>query len=226
MTMLLFAPAFSLNSVSKSVYADTKGVSENDVSDEETSEFWFDPQNVEDNLDDIYNSTPTNIYILEDPKKAVINVDGDDINGIVKRAGDIITYNIIYKNPAEDERVATVTDVIPEDVEFIEAVHQGSYNVDTGKFEETADKNFPASYDAATHTVTWTIPTAAKCQEMASVSVRILDSARNKVLKNTAEVYIPDEKKDERRTYAVIYPCSFSCPVCSAQCGGCRDRRD
>lgn len=147
--------------------------------------------------------TPTNIYILEDPKKAVINVDGDDINGIVKRAGDIITYNIIYKNPAEDERVATVTDVLPEDVEFIEAVHQGSYNVDTGKFEETTDKNFPASYDAATHTVTWTIPTAAKCQEMASVSVRILDSARNKVLKNTAEVYIPDAKK---KTNEVVTP--------------------
>lgn len=146
---------------------------------------------------------PTNIYILEDPKKAVINVDGDDINGIVKRAGDIITYNIIYKNPAEDERVATVTDVLPEDVEFIEAVHQGSYNVDTGKFEETTDKNFPASYDAATHTVTWTIPTAAKCQEMASVSVRILDSARNKVLKNTAEVYIPDAKK---KTNEVVTP--------------------
>ena len=147
--------------------------------------------------------TPTNIYILEDPKKAVINVDGDDINGIVKRAGDIITYNIIYKNPAEDERVATVTDVLPEDVEFIEAVHQGSYNVDTGKFEETTDKNFPASYDAATRTVTWTIPTAAKCQEMASVSVRILDSARNKVLKNTAEVYIPDAKK---KTNEVVTP--------------------
>lgn len=147
--------------------------------------------------------TPTNIYILEDPKKAVINVDGDDINGIVKRAGDIITYNIIYKNPADDERVATVTDVLPEDVEFIEAVHQGSYNVDTGKFEETTDKNFPASYDAATRTVTWTIPTAAKCQEMASVSVRILDSARNKVLKNTAEVYIPDAKK---KTNEVVTP--------------------
>jgi len=147
--------------------------------------------------------TPTNIYILEDPKKAVINVDGDDINGIVKRAGDIITYNIVYKNPAEDERVATVTDVLPEDVEFIEAVHQGSYNVDTGKFEETTDKNFPASYDAATRTVTWTIPTAAKCQEMASVSVRILDSARNKVLKNTAEVYIPDAKK---KTNEVVTP--------------------
>ena len=142
--------------------------------------------------------TPTNIYILEDPKKAVINVDGDDINGIVKRAGDIITYNIIYKNPAEDERVATVTDVLPEDVEFIEAVHRGSYNVDTGKFEETTDKNFPASYDAATRTVTWTIPTAAKCQEMASVSVRILDSARNKVLKKYGRGLYPGCQKRKR----------------------------
>ena len=78
MTMLLFAPAFSLNSVSKNVYADTKGVSENDVSDEETSEFWFDPQNVEDNLDDIYNS-------ISDVTDGHLNLTKDNFRMILEK---------------------------------------------------------------------------------------------------------------------------------------------
>lgn len=146
---------------------------------------------------------PTKIFILEDPTKAVLNLDGEDINGIVKRAGDIVTYNIIYKNPADTERIATVTDMLPKGVEFISAAHQGSYDVETGTFVKTTNNNFKATYDTTTHTVVWSVPTAAKCQEMVSVDVRILDEARDTILRNTASVYIPDATK---QTNEVITP--------------------
>ena len=145
---------------------------------------------------------PTKIYILEDPKKAVLNIEGEDINGVVKRAGDIITYNIIYKNPADDERVATITDVLPDGLEFVSATNQGSYDVENEQFVETSG-SCTYNYDPETNTVVWTAPTAGKCQEMMSVDVRILPSARGKILRNTASVYIPDATK---QTNEVITP--------------------
>lgn len=157
---------------------------------------------VDDAKKDTNNSTSTDIFILEDPKKAVMNMDGEDINGIVKRVGDIITYNIVYKNPASMEKTATVTDKLPEGVEFIEATHQGSYDVENAQFMD-AGSGYGVTYDAETHTVVWTIPTAANCQEMASVLVRIKEGAENTILKNTATVYIPDASKN---TNEVVTP--------------------
>lgn len=138
--------------------------------------------------------TPTKIYILEDPKKAVMNIDGEDISGIVKRANDIITYHIIYKNPAEDEKVATITDKLPDGVAFVSATNQGSYDVKTGSFVQTQEA-CSYNYDPQTNTITWTTPTAGGCQENVSVDVRILDSAKDTILKNTATVHIPDATK-------------------------------
>lgn len=148
------------------------------------------------------DDVPTKIYILEDPKKAVMNVDGEDINGIVKRSGDIITYQIVYKNPADDERVATITDKLPDGVMFVAAANQGSYDVENAQFVDTEGK-CTYKYDADTNTIVWTTPTAAKCQEMVSVDVRILDSAKGTILRNTASVYIPDATK---QTNEVVNP--------------------
>lgn len=113
MTMLLFAPAFSLNSVSKSVYADTKGVSENDVSDEETSEFWFDPQNVEDNLDDIYNS-------ISDVTDGHLNLTKDNFRMILEK---IKQYNSSVRTVDNAFRYyqhvykISIAQVVPKDTE-------------------------------------------------------------------------------------------------------------
>ncbi len=141
------------------------------------------------------NVPPTKIFILPDPTKAVLNIDGEDINGVVKRHGDILTYEIVYKNPADTERMATVTDPLPANTEFIDATHQGSYDVDAGQFVTDIEGVYAVNYDAASHTVIWNVPTAAKCQEMVSVRVRILPEARNTILRNKASVYIPDATK-------------------------------
>lgn len=148
------------------------------------------------------DNTPTKIYILEDPKKAVLNLDGEDINGITKRVGDIITYNIIYKNPADSERIATVTDELPDGVEFVSAGHQGSYDVETGEFVDVSGA-YSYDYNKETNTIVWTVPTAAHCQEMVSVDVRIKEGTENTILHNTASVYIPDATK---KTNEVVTP--------------------
>lgn len=152
---------------------------------------------------DTKDSISTDIFILEDPTKAVLNLDGEDINGVVKRVGDIVTYDIVYKNPANTERVATITDKLPAGVEFVTARTQGSYNVETSEFVETSTKA-SYEYDPATHTVVWTVPTAAGCQEMVSVDVRIKEGAENTILRNTASVYIPDTVKNTNEVYTPV----------------------
>ncbi len=144
---------------------------------------------------DTKDNVPTKIFILEDPTKAVLNIDGEDINGVVKRHGDILTYNIVYKNPADSERIATITDPLPANTQFIDATHQGSYDVGNAQFVTDIEGEYAVNYDAATHTVVWNVPTAAKCQEMVTVRVRILPEARDTILRNSASVYIPDATK-------------------------------
>lgn len=148
---------------------------------------------------------PTPVYVLEDPKKAVLNIDGEDIDGVVKREGDIISYHIVYKNPANNERTATITDKLPANTQFITAGNQGSYNVETGEFVKTTG-NVTYSYDEATHTITWTAPTAGKCQECMVVDVRIMPEAKDTILKNQASVYIPNATKNTNIVRTPVAP--------------------
>lgn len=151
---------------------------------------------------------PAPIYVLEDPKKAVLNTNDsieaskdtedekseDEIDGVVKQAGDELVYYITFKNPAKKELIATVTDKLPADVEFLEADHEGSYNPETEEILETTGQ-FAYDYNETTHTITWYVPTAAKCQETVMVRVKILDSAKGKTLENFASIHFDNTTK-------------------------------
>lgn len=166
---------------------------------------YVDKAEIETKADD--DTDDTDIFVLEDPKKVVLNTkesieasttenekSSDEIDGIVKQAGDELVYYITFKNPAPKEMLAIVTDELPKDTEFIEADHSGSYNAATDEYINT-NNAFSYDYNETTHTLKWNIPVAAKCQETAIVRVKIKDSAKGKTLINEASVWFDNTTK-------------------------------
>ena len=137
----------------------------------------------------------TPVYVLDKPFKAVLCVDGHDIgadgegNSIqtVKQAGDILEYRITFQNPADDGREFTVTDALPENVEFVSADHEGSY-------------------ETGTHTVTWKVDVKENTQETVSVKVKILKEAEDTILKNRAVVSVDFARKETNEVETPVIP--------------------
>lgn len=137
----------------------------------------------------------TPVYVLDDPSKEVFCADGHNIgvdgdgNPIqtVKQAGDILEYRVTFRNPADDGRMFTITDRLPEHVEFVSADHEGSY-------------------ETGTHTVTWKVEVAENTQETVSVRVRIRKEAKDTVLKNGATVSVDAGKKDTNEVETPVIP--------------------
>lgn len=137
----------------------------------------------------------TPVYVLDKPFKAVLCVDGHDIgadgegNSIqtVKQAGDILEYRITFQNPADDGREFTVTDALPENVEFVSADHEGSY-------------------ETGTHAVTWKVPVKENTQETVSVKVKILKEAEDTILKNRAVVSVDFARKETNEVETPVIP--------------------
>ena len=137
----------------------------------------------------------TPVYVLDDPSKAVFCGDGHDIGAdgegnpiqTVKQAGDILEYRVTFQNPADDGRMFTITDALPEHVEFVSADHEGSY-------------------ETGTHTVTWKVEVAENTQETVSVKVRILKEAEDTILRNTATVSADFGKKDTNEVETPVIP--------------------
>ena len=137
----------------------------------------------------------TPVYVLDDPVKAVLNVDGKNIgtdgNGnmiqTVKQAGDTLFYTVSFGNPADDERTFTITDTLPDGVKFISAT-DGS------------------SYDEANRTVTWTVNVPATTQASVAVRVEILKEAEDTILKNHATVSVDEAQKDTNEVQTPVIP--------------------
>ena len=137
----------------------------------------------------------TPVYVLDDPVKAVLNVDGKNIgtdsNGnmiqTVKQAGDTLFYTVSFGNPADDEREFTITDTLPEGVKFVSATDE-------------------SSYDESTHTVTWKMTVPATTQASAAVRVEILKEAEDTILKKHATVSVDFAEKDTNEVQTPVIP--------------------
>ena len=151
-------------------------------------------QKVSISSDSVLDGT-TPVYVLDKPFKAVLCVDGHDIGAdseggsiqTVKQAGDILEYRITFQNPADDGREFTVTDALPENVEFVSADHEGSY-------------------ETGTHTVTWKVAVKENTQETVSVKVKILKEAEDTILKNRAAVSVDFARKETNEVETPVIP--------------------
>ena len=128
--------------------------------------------------------TVTN-YVMVDPVKKVLSKEKEDVHGFLRKAGDILTYVIVVKNPADTEQEVTVTDPLPRGTDFISADHDG-----TGK------KN----------TVTWNLVLSSEETVELTATVRIKEGTEGEILKNKAQVRFRSTGKDTNEVENPVMP--------------------
>lgn len=99
------------------------------------------------------------------PVKKVIDKNGEYINGKYVSSGDIVTYEISYKNPLTRKADIMITDKIPSFTEFCEASNGGTF---------------------ADGKVTWKIPAEPLAEGSVKMSVRIQNQAKGNLISNYA----------------------------------------
>lgn len=113
---------------------------------------------------------------MGEPKKAVFDSDGRDVDGAVVYAGEILTYTVTYVNDSDESRQYIVTDMLPELVEIVEVLDGGALREDG-------------------RTVIWTVDVAPKARMSVSVRVKARGTAKGEILRNKATVRT--EKPDD-----------------------------
>lgn len=109
----------------------------------------------------------------ENPKKKVSDNSEAGVGGDAVKMGDKITYDITYVNYEETAITVIITDILPTGVDFLSATDGGIYN-------------------AATHTVTWTLANVAS-GDGGTVSMVVAVNERAMVkIKNYATVQVGD----------------------------------
>ncbi len=133
----------------------------------------------------IYNEEAVDTNTVEnpisEPKDPVKSVDVGD--GTTVYVGDELVYTVTYYNHYGEPANVTITDVLDEGIDFVEATDGGVY-------------------DDATRTVTWILEDAAALAEgSVSFTVIVNDSALQEgIIPNTADVQIRDNAAIETNT--------------------------
>lgn len=109
--------------------------------------------------------------ILPQPKKDVLDSEGNSIDGNKVTAGQVLTYSVTYTNTTNTARDVTVTDVIPEHTTYV---------------DNSADNG--GVYDKATRTVTWTKNVAPGETLTVTFQVKVNKGAKDITVVNTAHV--------------------------------------
>ena len=109
--------------------------------------------------------------ILPQPKKDVLDSEGNSIDGNKVTAGQVLTYSVTYTNTTNTARDVTVTDVIPEHTTYV---------------DNSADNG--GVYDKATRTVTWTKNVAPGETFTVTFQVKVNKGAKDITVVNTAHV--------------------------------------
>lgn len=109
--------------------------------------------------------------ILPQPKKDVLDSEGNSIDGNKVTAGQVLTYSVTYTNTTNTARDVTVTDVIPEHTTYV---------------DNSADNG--GVYDKTTRTVTWTKNVAPGETLMVTFQVKVNKGSKDITVVNTAHV--------------------------------------
>lgn len=126
----------------------------------------------------------------EDPEKRVSEMSEAGKDGSTVKAGDEITYDIIYRNYSETTATIVITDRLPAGVDFVSASNDGTHN----------DK---------THTVTWIIQNVPSGDTgIVSVLVRVNKKA---VVRIGNYAIVKVGANDPRFTNLVVNPIAGYC---------------
>lgn len=109
--------------------------------------------------------------ILPQPKKDVLDSEGNSIDGNKVTAGQVLTYSVTYTNTTNTARDVTITDVIPEHTTYV---------------DNSADNG--GVYDKTTRTVTWTKNVAPGETLTVTFQVKVNKGVKDITVVNTAHV--------------------------------------
>lgn len=109
--------------------------------------------------------------ILPQPKKDVLDSEGNSIDGNKVTAGQVLTYSVTYTNTTNTARDVTITDVIPEHTTYV---------------DNSADNG--GVYDKATRTATWTKNVAPGETLTVTFQVKVNKGVKDITVVNTAHV--------------------------------------
>lgn len=109
--------------------------------------------------------------ILPQPKKDVLDSEGNSIDGNKVTAGQVLTYFVTYTNTTNTARDVTITDVIPEHTTYV---------------DNSADNG--GVYDKTTRTVTWTKNVAPGETLTVTFQVKVNKGVKDITVVNTAHV--------------------------------------
>ena len=109
--------------------------------------------------------------ILPQPKKDVLDSEGNSIDGNKVTEGQVLTYSVTYTNTTNTARDVTITDVIPEHTTYV---------------DNSADNG--GVYDKATRTATWTKNVAPGETLTVTFQVKVNKGAKDITVVNTAHV--------------------------------------
>ena len=113
--------------------------------------------------------------------------------GAKVKVGDEVTYTIGYANDTDDTATVTLADTLPTGVGFVEASNGGTYNDGT---------------------VTWTLGNVASgATGTVTVKVRVLASAVDKTISNSATMRIGEDEREVQTAKATNYVKSGSLKV-------------
>lgn len=126
----------------------------------------------------------------EAPVKKVSDKNGEYINGKYVSAGDILTYDIAYKNPLTREALITITDSIPSGTEFVSATEGGKLSDGKAVWKITAE---PASSGSVKMNVR--VLNTAKGKAISNYALMLLDDVN--MMSNTVDNYVPADPVKE-----------------------------
>ena len=109
--------------------------------------------------------------ILPQPKKDVLDSEGNSIDGNKVTAGQVLTYSVTYTNTTNTARDVTITDVIPEHTTYV---------------DNSADNG--GVYDKATRTATWKKNVAPGETLTVTFQVKVNKGSKDITVVNTAHV--------------------------------------
>ncbi|MBO5998818.1 MAG: DUF11 domain-containing protein [Lachnospiraceae bacterium] len=116
-------------------------------------------------FDETVSSNTVMNPVQAEPRKEVLDEDGTDYENEAVYSGQILTYRIRFRNPAEEEKIYRITDRVPDGTEYIDADSGGAYDG---------------------HKVIWEVRCGAG--ESRAVSFRVRAAAEDTVLKNQAVI--------------------------------------
>ncbi|MCD8096580.1 MAG: DUF11 domain-containing protein [Lachnospiraceae bacterium] len=122
----------------------------------------------------------TNNYV---PVKRVLDADGNDIDGDVLAVGDTVTYQITYENSGSTMRTITITDVLPEGVEYVSSTSGGTIQSSTKG-----------------QTVTWELYVAPHTKDYVCVKVKVTSDLADQTFANSATVTVKDDTTGQEKT--------------------------